>query len=174
MFTFRLWTERDFSDTDGWFKCEGGEGLLYPPELWESNESFRRRLKQFPEGCWACVNQKDEAIGYMFSHPWLKDRVVPINCIDFVLPEKPDCFYIHDIAVLPQYRKNGIASVFLEKAKELSRKCGFSEIRGVSVLDSYDNIWQRKGFRVLEEIEYVKGIKGKVIELRLDKTEEKI
>lgn len=162
---FRLFRTSDFGQTDGFCKYEGGEGLVYPPELWESNESFRRRMEQFPEGCMACVNDKDEVIGYMFCHPWKKDSVVPLNCMDLEIPKDADCFYAHDIAVLKDHRGKGIGKAFLGMAISLARKHGFDEIKGVAVLDSH-TYWEKHGFEVGEEIDYG-PVKGRVIRLAL-------
>lgn len=163
---FRLFGEKDFGNTDGWCRYEGGEGLLYPPEFWESNESFRRRVEQFPEGCRACVNEDDEVIGYMFCHPWVKGSVVPLDCRNLKLPENPDCFYIHDIAVLTGHRRKGIARAFLDMAILLAKQHGFECIHGVAVMGS-EAYWVKQGFRVTSEIEYGKGHKGKVIVLHI-------
>jgi GNAT superfamily N-acetyltransferase len=161
---FRPFQEDDFGRTDGWYRYEGGEGLIYPQEFWESNESFRRRVEQFPDGCKACVNDQDEIIGYMFCHPWVKDDVVPLDCRDFKLPDRPDCFYIHDIAVLPQHRRKGIARAFLDMAILLAKRHGFDSIHGVAVLGS-ETYWAKHGFTVIKEIGYGKGQNGKVIVL---------
>jgi len=167
MLTYRPWLEKDFGNTDGWCKYEGSEGLIYPSEFWESNESFRRRLEQFPEGCWACANDKDEVVGYMFGHPWKSDSVVPLDCRGLVIPKDADCYYLHDIAVIPKYRRQGIAKRLFEIGVEVARKRGFKQIKGVAVLGSV-TYWQKQGFKALEEIDYGKGQKGTVILLSLE------
>ena len=164
-FRMRPFMESDFGKTDGFCKCEGGEGLIYPSQLWESNTSFRRRMEQFPEGCAACVNAKDELVGYMFCHPWKKDSIVPLNCEDLVIPDDADCFYIHDIAVIPSYRRKGIARAFLGMAVIFARRNGFDEIKGVAVLDSH-SYWAKRGFEVGDEIDYG-GVKGRVVVMRV-------
>ena len=169
-FRMRPFMESDFGQTDGFCKYEGGEGLIYPSQLWESNESFRRRMEQFPEGCMACVNARDELVGYMFCHPWKKDSIVPLNCEDLVIPgsvdlRDADCFYIHDIAVIPSYRRRGIARSFLGMAVGMAIRHGYDEIKGVAVLDS-DSYWTKHGFEVVEEVDYG-GVKGRVIVMRL-------
>jgi GNAT superfamily N-acetyltransferase len=161
----RPFLESDFGQTDGFCKYEGGEGLIYPSELWESNESFRRRIEQFPEGCLACANEQDQLIGYMFCHPWKTDSVVPLNCENLRIPKDADCFYIHDIAVVPSHRRKGIAKRFLDIAIDLARKNGFDMIKGVSVLGSHA-YWEKRGFTVGEDIIYG-GVKAKVIQMKL-------
>jgi GNAT superfamily N-acetyltransferase len=164
-FRMRPFVESDFGQTDGFCKHEGGEGLIYPSQLWESNDSFRRRMEQFPEGCIACVNDRDELVGYMFCHPWKKDSIVPLNCEDLVIPNDADCFYVHDIAVIPSYRLRGIARSLMFMAIDMAAKHGFDEIKGVAVLGSHVH-WIKLGFEVVEEIDYG-GVKGVVIVKRL-------
>lgn len=162
----RPWEEKDFGTTDGWCRYEGGEGVIYPKEFWESNESFRRRLEQFPHGCWACVNQDDEVVGYMFCHPWYKDSVVPLDCRDLKIPKDGDCIYIHDIAVIEPWRKKGIAKRFLTMAIGIAKSYGFDTIKGVAVLGAH-TYWMKHGFVCGEEIDYGAGHKGTIVYLDL-------
>lgn len=162
---FRLFEQKDFGKTDGYCAYEGGEGLIYPPEFWESHESYRRRLAQFPEGCWACVNDKDEVLGYMFCHPW-DDTFVPLDCRTLEIPKNPTCLYVHDIAVIPAWRRKGIATTFIDMAKKIAIKHGFERLKGVSVLGSLTH-WQKCGFIAVEEIPYGENHKGTIIELIL-------
>jgi GNAT superfamily N-acetyltransferase len=161
---YRHFRESDFSETDGYFKYERGDNIIYPPELWESNDSFRARLRLFEEGCWACANDKNEVVGYMFSHPYLKGRIVPLNCKDFKLPPHPDCYYIHDIAVLKEYRGRGIAKRLLDIAIEVAMKYNFDEIRGVSVLGTH-TYWHKHGFTDVADIHYAGQAKVVVLDL---------
>jgi GNAT superfamily N-acetyltransferase len=161
---YRHFAESDFSETDGYFKYERGDNTIYPPELWESNDSFRARLNLFRAGCWACVNKSNEVVGYMFSHPYLKGHIVPLNCEDFQLPAHPDCYYIHDIAVLKEYRGRGIAKRFLEIAIRVALACGFDEIRGVSVLGTH-TYWHKHGFTDVADIHYAGQAKVIVLDL---------
>lgn len=161
----RKFQESDFGIQDGTFNGEEWE-QIYPQPFWESNESYRRRIEQFPEGYWACVNKDDKILGYAFCHPWRLDSVVPLDCRDFSLPESPDCFYVHDIAVLPRCRRKGIAKSFLDMAILLAKKHGFDSIHGVAVMGS-EEYWSKHGFKVTVEIEYGKDQKGKLIVKRL-------
>ena len=165
-FTVRTFQESDFGLCDGFCKYEGGEGLIYPPELWESNDSFRRRLEQFPEGCMAVVNPSSELVAYSFSHPWNKNSIVPLNCVDLVIPEDADCYYLHDLAVIPAYRRRGIAQVLLHLALGIARRHGFKLVKGVAVQNSHKH-WEKCGFKVGEEITYG-TVPGRIITIQLD------
>src|SRR4051794_10781367 len=67
----------------------------------ESDAVVAERLTLFPEGC---LVLGEAPIGYLVSHPGLVGRPPPLNCLLGGLPERPDCLYLHDIALLPQAR----------------------------------------------------------------------
>lgn len=163
---FRRFEQKDFGKEDGHCSFEGGDTILYPPEYWESHESFKKRLDQFPEGCLSCTNDKDEIVGYMFCHPW-DDTFVPLDFREFKIPDKPTCLYIHDVAVIPSWRNKGIASHFLFAAKEISIKYNYKYIKAISVLDSL-SYWINHGFKHVKEIPYGENHKGTIIILNLN------
>jgi ribosomal protein S18 acetylase RimI-like enzyme len=79
------------------------------PGLPESDEVFLERITLFPRGCLGLTDGADELCGYIISHP-IRYRQPP--ALDHLLREivaDADQYYIHDLAILPEYRGSGLA-----------------------------------------------------------------
>ncbi|KAH8660436.1 hypothetical protein BX600DRAFT_438646 [Xylariales sp. PMI_506] len=81
------------------------------PDLPESADVFRERVRLFPEGCLVLVDQPSgDTCGYVVSHP-IRCRQPP--ALDSLLGEiapNADQYYIHDLAILPRMRGYGHAA----------------------------------------------------------------
>lgn len=138
---------------------------LYYPNFWESDECLLSKINAFPQGC-LVVEDTTKIIGYVFSHPWKSDILVELNN-QIKIPERPDCYYIHDIAVDFNYRQMGIGKLLLGKVLIIAKECSLDKIKLVSVLNSY-GFWSRLGFSDVEEVEYGDRQKGHVMVGRLE------
>jgi ribosomal protein S18 acetylase RimI-like enzyme len=147
--------------------CEKIARQIYYPHLWEPIEAFQKRIDLYPQGNYVAAEDvyttypSEKVLGYLYSHPWRHDKIVNLGeVIDF--PEDLDCYYVHDIAVDPQYRKTGVGTFLMEKAIEIAT---FDLIKLVAVLDSQD-FWKRFGFKIIEPIVYAPGVNAFVMERR--------
>ena len=135
-------------------QCDQLAAPIYYPDLWEPIEAFAQRIRLYPQGCW--IAEIDEKLaGYLYSHPWKQNQIVPLADI-IQLPQNPDCYYIHDLAVSIHHRQLGIGKLLAEKAIAIST---FPIIKLVSVLNSH-NFWQRFNFNIISKINYAPGING--------------
>jgi len=133
---------------------------LYYPLLWEDDEAFQTKIRVFPKGCVVYV-KNEQVLGYGFGHPWRQDRPVELN--EYItLPEKPNCYYIHDVAVDPAFKKQGIGRVLVKHQLKIAEELGLDMVCLVSVLNS-DKFWERFGFRAVKYVKYAKGVKGYVM-----------
>lgn len=57
----------------------------------------------------------------------------------------PDCLYLHDLAVLPQHRGNGISHMLLAAALELAKAQQLNQMALIAVQGSV-SFWQSQGF----------------------------
>lgn len=83
-------------------------GTIY----YESIEVFQNKRDFYPEGCFV---YEDEGLvqGYVISHYW-NSKIVPE--LNKPLPKVEwDCYYIHDIVLMPEYRGYLIAALIIEK-----------------------------------------------------------
>ena len=116
----------------------------FTPDLRETPEVFANRIARFGE-FFRVAYLNGRMVGYVVAFPW-KFGDAPVNNQEFPeeLPE-PDCFFIHDIALLPDARGSGVARALLEDAYQTALKLGFDAASLVAVSQS-GNYWDRVGF----------------------------
>lgn len=138
--TIRAPNPKDYSKA-----CDIGT-LCYPERYYEGEESFVSKIESNPEGCLVAEND-GEVIGYAISFPYLDGLPFPIDH-KYQRPEHPDCTYIHDVCVLPEFRKFGIATEFV---KRLTSNPNTYRLTAVANSEPF---WIRMGFRSLKEVDY--------------------
>ncbi|UPK24689.1 GNAT family N-acetyltransferase [Bradyrhizobium sp. 195] len=114
------------------------------PGLPERPEVFAEKMRLYPDGCRVLV--ADDAIaGYGFSHPWKQHRIPPLDAFIARLPDDADCLYVHDVAVLPDFR-GGVLRAYIADIEQLARASGIATLALVSVYATRP-LWERLGFR---------------------------
>ncbi len=114
------------------------------PDLPERPEVFAEKMRLYPDGC-RVLAADDEIAGYGLSHPWKQHRIPPLDGFLERLPDDADCLYLHDVAVLPDFR-GGIARAYVAEIEELARSTGIATLALVSVYATR-SLWERLGFR---------------------------
>lgn len=114
------------------------------PGFFEEDFVFSERQALAPEGCWLLEGGED-GIGYILSHPWALGSIPALNSRLHTLPEAPDTFYIHDLALLPAARGTGAASKIVETLIDVAKE--FPSMSLVAVNNSIP-FWSRFGFAV--------------------------
>lgn len=107
-------------------------------ELHEDMCVFIERLRLCPEGCF--VLEDTSILGYLISHPYTQGKSPPLNTLLHEIVD-PDCWYIHDLAILEPYRGQGDATkilIWLEKRAKMQMS-----LTSVSGSESF---WLRHGF----------------------------
>ena len=124
--------------------------LAFPPELVESKAAFTVKLHAFPTGC-LTAKVDNKIIGYLFTIPWLKNRVIEVNASDLSQPGEADCLYIHDLALDPQYRGMKVGNALVAEAQKMAQENGFAWMTLVAVRGA-DRYWKKFDFVVQEEL----------------------
>lgn len=114
------------------------------PELPERPEVFAEKMRLYPDGCRVLI-AGDAIAGYGFSHPWKQHRIPPLDAFIARLPDEADCLYVHDVAVLPDFR-GGVLRAYISDIEELARASGIATLALVSVYATRP-LWERLGFR---------------------------
>ncbi|CAJ0893600.1 hypothetical protein AMST5_04318 [freshwater sediment metagenome] len=118
------------------------------PDFPERPEVFAQKAALFPAGCF--VLEKQGAVcGYAIGHPWLLDDIPPLDSFLHAVPERPDCFHVHDVAILETARGNSAATEVERLLTDAARQRGLSVMALVSVYGS-DRLWRRLGYRPRE------------------------
>lgn len=113
---------------------------LYP----ESPEVAAERLALYPAGC--LVAERDgQLLGYAVSHPGLLGRPPALDTLLGRLPDRPDCLYLHDIALLPAARGLGLGASLVARLLALAKAEGF-RLLALTAVNNSAGYWQRQGF----------------------------
>ena len=112
------------------------------PRFFEDDFVFAERRALAPQGCWICEGP-DGALGYVLSHPWTLAAPPALNSPLGAIPEKPDTFYIHDLALVPGARGTGAAGKIVETLIAVAKP--FPAMSLVAVNGSA-GFWSRFGF----------------------------
>jgi GNAT superfamily N-acetyltransferase len=114
------------------------------PDLPESEDVCIERMNLFPEGCLVFV-QNDQIGGYAISHPILHCQPPELDSLLGDIAADADQFYIHDLAILPRFRSQGLAAKCIDKLLTLAVAKGYTTTCLVSVYGT-PSFWGRFGF----------------------------
>ena len=110
----------------------------------EDDAVLAGRLQAFAAGCH--ILEKDNlAAGYLLSHPWVHGDPPKLNTLITSIPDTADCYYLHDIALLPSAQGSGAAKAAVGLVDELAQSAGFSRISLCAVNGSAP-FWAARGF----------------------------
>lgn len=123
--------------------------LAYPPDFLEDAGVFADKLAHYPVGCWV-GEAGGSVVGYLISHPACFSAPPEWNKPLGVRREPPDCYFIHDLAVVPAHRGKGAAALLVASALSHAAERGFSTVALIAVQNS-ERFWERAGFRPVRE-----------------------
>jgi ribosomal protein S18 acetylase RimI-like enzyme len=112
-------------------------------DLPERPDVFAEKMRLYPQGC-RVLAAGHEIAGYGIAHPWMRHQIPPLDSLLGQLPGMADCLYVHDVAVLPQYRGD-VARAYVATVEELARSSGIATLALVSVYGTR-LMWHRLGF----------------------------
>lgn len=118
------------------------------PDHFEDYACFAERLTLYPQGCF--VLDAGQVAGYLIAYPWRSGSAPPLNTVIGALPEGADVLYLHDLALHPDARGQGVTSLIVERLADRARADGWPAIALVAVNDA-TAFWERMGFRVVAD-----------------------
>ncbi len=107
----------------------------------EHEAVFAERLALFAAGC-AMLGQ----VGYAIAHPGVIGAPPPLDHLLGTLPRRPDCLYLHDVAILDGHRGGGHGRAMHQRLCRLARSDDLPRLALVAVNHS-EAVWRRLGFR---------------------------
>ncbi|KAJ4294516.1 hypothetical protein N0V90_008207 [Kalmusia sp. IMI 367209] len=130
------------------------------PDLPESEEVFAERFRLFPEGCLALTSEGSNAnalFGYAISHPIRKRQPPALNSLLKEIAPDADQYYIHDLAILPELRGQGLAQDCISRLLLVAQP--FQTMSLISVYGT-GQFWGKYGFAPAE---VDKGLRKKLM-----------
>ncbi|RYE41372.1 MAG: GNAT family N-acetyltransferase [Hyphomicrobiales bacterium] len=116
------------------------------PGFFEADEVLAEKHSLYRHGCYI-LEVAEKPSGYVLSHPWTRGSLPALNALIGVLPEAPDTFYIHDLALLPVTRGVGAAGQIVAALTKHAEAIGFPSVSLVAVNGSVP-FWEKQGFVV--------------------------
>jgi ribosomal protein S18 acetylase RimI-like enzyme len=123
------------------------------PNLPESPYVFTERMTLFPEGCLVLIKD-NQVCGYAISHPIRYHQPPALDSLlGSIAPDaggtQANQYYIHDLAILPEFRGQGIAAECMSRLLIIAKR--YPSTCLVSVYGTAE-FWARFGF-VIEPID---------------------
>ena len=119
---------------------------LYP----EKDEIFAERLRLHPLGSQVLTDGDGAIIGYVVSHPWRFGAAPALDSLLGAIPADSDCYYIHDIALLPTARGQGAAQACVAGLVDHARRSGFKRMALIAIAGTQD-FWKKQGFAAVDD-----------------------
>lgn len=136
-----LWRKMEPSDVKNVYDVANRVHLDFPEDL----EIFAERQTLSPDGCLVLHLDDGTIIGYALSHPYLHDDSPPLNTLLGKLPQEADTWYIHDVAILQEFRRRGAAAAVVTQLKATAKNEGFKQM-SLTAVGGADSFWVRQGF----------------------------
>lgn len=126
------------------------------PDYPERPEVLAEKFRLFPHGCFV-LGGAAGICGYCLSHPWTLGAPPPLDTAIGALPDAPDAYFIHDIALDSKARGKSLASSLVPTLMDTARGIGIGRMMLVAVGGSAP-FWTRMGFRgMADELQAVAG-----------------
>ena len=123
-------------------------GDLVHPTYPEDAAVIAERLQLYPAGC-LVLECRSATQGYAVSHPWLFGRPPALNTELQDLPARPDTFYIHDVALMPELRRRHLGTTVVQLLVHQAKLDDLDNMSLVAVGRSLD-FWRKNGFQAIE------------------------
>lgn len=118
------------------------------PGFPEDRAVFAERQRLYPMGT-QLLEIAGTPWGYLVSHPWQLGSLPALNALLGAIPEAPDTYYLHDLALLTDARGTGAASAIIDRIVDHATDEGFATVSLVAVNGSVP-FWGKHGFVAME------------------------
>jgi hypothetical protein len=114
------------------------------PDMTERPEVFREKYSLFPAGCLS-LELAGNMLGYAVAHPWVLNEIPPLDAFLRSLPARPDCVFLHDVAILQSARGRGATTALIDILSDIACRNGIEALALVSLYGTHIH-WKRLGF----------------------------
>ncbi len=148
-------------------QAHGIQGRCYIEEYQESIESLNVKLRAYPAGCIGIKRLSDGLmVGYIIFFPWVSGAVVPLNASQILIPNPPNCLYIHDFCLLPEVRGFRLGEKIMKMVVQHALSLNIKKLALISVQNS-QGFWKKMGFVPIKEYDYGNNLTGVYMEYSL-------
>jgi hypothetical protein len=135
---WRAATEADVSEIDRIAK-------IVHPDLPERAKTFAEKIALSPLTCFVAYDGKNVR-GYAIAYPWRENDIPKLDTMFRSLPSDASVLFIHDVALLPSARGQGLVGELPKLFSVAGRKLGLKHATLAAVYGS-EEAWFRYGFR---------------------------
>jgi hypothetical protein len=111
----------------------------------EDIEIFEERQTLYPQGCFVLPMVDGVIVGYALCHPYLHNKSPPLNTLLKEIPILSNSWYIHDVAILQEFRGHGFARSIIQLLKVVAITSGYNQMTLTSVGNA-KSFWIHQGF----------------------------
>lgn len=115
------------------------------PDLPERIETIAEKVALSPSTCFVACDGR-LVRGYAIAYPWRANDIPKLDTLFGSLPADADILFIHDIALLPSARGQGLVGELPKLFSAAGRKLGLQYATLAAVYGS-EEAWFRYGFR---------------------------
>ncbi len=136
-------------------ECHWDEILYIQEEAYQEVGSeelsvLKNKQEYSPSTCLVSVSKVNELQGYLLAHPWFgKEPPKLFNALPMIA--KPDCLYLHDMAVSSKFRGIGLGTKLVEHLFSIVKSQQVNNITLVAVQGSC-GFWADNGFTAVTGI----------------------
>lgn len=113
----------------------------------EELDVLKSKQSVSPETCFVCVSDQGDTLGYLLAHPWNGSKPPKLYEPMFDT-ENSDSLYLHDMAVSPHSKGQGIGRSMMAKLIEVAELKGVKRITLVAIQGA-DSFWSLQGFKAI-------------------------
>lgn len=107
---------------------------------------YAERLRLYPSGCFV-FGMDGVVAGYLIGHPWRSDVPPRLGECIAALPEDPDIYYLHDLAIVSAARGSGAGAAATRLVVAAAEAAGYADICLVAV-NGAESFWAAHGFAI--------------------------
>lgn len=122
------------------------------PKYWTTRNEFLTKFHNYSPGCVGWT-EDNKLVAYLEFFPWIKCRPYPFEREECWIVGLPTVMYCHDLCILPEYRKKGIAQALLNVFEEQAREAGLKVGVGVACQGTWF-VWPKYGWVPVERVDY--------------------
>lgn len=82
---------------------------------------------------------------YAISHPYTRDSP-PLDTLLHKIPDESTCWYLHDIVISPEYRRQGYASTLLDCITSIAKQ--HYPYLALTSVNGSESFWKKHGFEI--------------------------